>query len=54
MTCPNCGSDNIEMVSKNTDGQGYYEEEDYVCYECNCEWTWTMTKEITNQRNCID
>ena len=31
MVCSNCRSDNIEMINKKTDGQGYLEEEDYIC-----------------------
>lgn len=45
--CPECHSDNIEMVRKADDGQGYWESEDYVCLKCNCEWTWEMNKIIT-------
>jgi hypothetical protein len=49
MACSNCHKDNLEIVNNKTDGQGYYEEEDYVCLECGEEWTWKMTKEITKK-----
>lgn len=49
MVCSNCRSDNIEMINKKTDGQGYLEEEDYICYKCGEEWTWKMEKEITKK-----
>jgi len=46
MVCGNCGSENIEMTNKKTDGQGFYEFEEYICNDCGEEWTWEMTKEI--------
>lgn len=49
MVCPDCGSTNIDMTNKKTDGQGYYEEEEYVCNDCGCEWEWTMEKTITKR-----
>lgn len=45
--CPECGSRDVELMSSGDDGQGYYEEQDYVCERCGCEWTWTMTKKVT-------
>ena len=47
MVCPNCGSGDIEMVNKKT--APHYENEEYVCLECECEWNWTMQREITKQ-----
>lgn len=46
MSCPNCGSLNFEQIRRQTDGQGYYELEEYGCFDCYCEWRWTMTKKI--------
>jgi len=54
MGCPNCHNEDVEMERKNDDGQGFYEEEDYVCNKCGCEWTWKMEKEITKQGKNID
>jgi transposase-like protein len=45
--CPECHSTNIEMANKKDDGQGFYEKEEYICSDCNCEWEWEMTKTIT-------
>jgi len=45
MSCPNCGSINVDMFNKQTDGQGYYEVESYVCNDC--EWECRMEKIIT-------
>lgn len=47
MVCPECSSSNIEMVNKQTDGQGYYEKEEYTCFDCGCEYEWSMEKTIT-------
>lgn len=47
MVCQNCGSENIEMTNKNTDGQGFWEQEGYLCNDCGEEWDWEMTKTIT-------
>ena len=47
MVCNNCKSDDLEMTRKQTDGQGYWEKEEYVCNNCGEEWSWEMTKTIT-------
>jgi len=54
MSCSNCHSEDIEMSNEKTDGQGYFESEDYVCNSCGEEWTWTMEKEITKHGKEID
>ena len=49
MVCNNCRSENIEMTNKKTDGQGYWEKEEYTCLDCGDEWDWEMTKTITEK-----
>lgn len=49
MSCPNCNSEEVEMTNKKTDGQGYWEKEEYSCSNCGCEWEWEMTKTIIEQ-----
>lgn len=49
MSCPSCGNSEVELECKRTDGQGYYEKEEYSCPKCGCEWEWEMKKTITKQ-----
>jgi len=49
MVCPCCGSLDIDRVNVKDDGQGYWQKEEYICYECDCEWEWKMIKTITKK-----
>lgn len=39
--CPNCHGNNVELVNQIGDEEGLWEKEEYLCYDCDCEWDWT-------------
>jgi hypothetical protein len=43
-TCPNCHGSNVELVSQKKDQEGYWRKEEYLCYDCDCEWDWTYQR----------
>lgn len=39
--CPSCHGDHTELVNQIGDEEGLWEKEEYLCYDCDCEWDWT-------------
>ena len=48
--CPSCHSDNTELVNQINDGEGDWKKEEYVCYDCDCEWDWTYQRPFFHWR----
>ncbi len=49
-TCPNCHGDKVELVNQIDDGEGYWKKEEYLCYDCDCEWDWTYERPFHHWR----
>jgi len=43
-TCPNCQGGHVELVNQIDDEEGYWRREEYLCYDCDCEWDWTYQR----------
>jgi hypothetical protein len=52
-TCPSCYGDHTELVNQIEDEEGYWEKEAYVCYDCDCEWDWTVQRPFFRWRRKI-
>lgn len=39
--CPLCQGTNIELIYQRVEGR-YWRNEEYFCYDCQCEWDWTL------------
>jgi hypothetical protein len=39
--CPSCHGDHTELVNQMDDEEGLWKKEEYLCYDCDCEWDWT-------------
>lgn len=39
--CPSCHGDHTELVNQMDDEEGLWRKEEYLCYDCDCEWDWT-------------
>ena len=52
-TCPKCLGDNVERVDQISDGEGYWKKEEYLCYDCDCEWEWTYQRPFFHWRRKI-
>jgi len=42
--CPSCHGDHAELVNQIEDEDGYGKKEEYLCYDCYCEWEWTYRR----------
>jgi hypothetical protein len=51
--CPSCHGDHTEVVSQIDDGEGYWKKEEYLCYDCDCEWEWTYRRAFFHWRRKI-
>ena len=51
-TCPNCLGDNVELVNQINE-EGVSKIEEYLCYDCDCEWEWTYRRPLFHWRGKI-
>jgi len=51
-TCPICCGDNVELVNQINE-EGFSRKEEYLCYDCDCEWDWTYQRSLFRWRGKI-
>ncbi len=49
VTCPVCYGENIELVNESSE-KGFWKKEEYLCYDCDCEWDWTFQRRFLRPR----
>jgi len=46
IACPNCNGNNIELLNQIVIERDYFKAEEFLCYDCDCEWDWTFQRSL--------
>ena len=54
MPCPICLGNNVVLINQIIDKYDeYWKKEEYLCYDCDCEWDWTFQRPFFRWRTKI-